>query len=226
MFRLFPAVFFIISACYQKSKDTPLPVALFNGKDLSGWKIYRNLPNNSWEVQDGLLHCRPFSDAEENHRSHLMTTRTFDNFELWFEWKISQQGNSGILFRVSEEEPEPHFTGPEYQLLDDEHYPGDVPDNRKTASCFDLFAPGNKTLYPAGEWNNGKIIARGSSISYWLNGKEVVHYEIGSPDWNERIAKSKWKDFPLFATFTRGHIVLQDHGNEIWFRNLYITELK
>ncbi len=226
MLRLLPVFFLILSACSQKNKDSHSTFALFNGKDLSGWKIYRNLPNNSWEVTDGMLHCRPFYDTQENHRSHLMTTRTFRNFELSFEWKISQQGNSGILFRVSEDEPEPHFTGPEYQLLDDENYPGDVPDNRKTASCFDLYAATGKILYPAGQWNSGKIIAQGNSISYWLNGKEVLHYEIGSANWQERITKSKWKDFPLFATFTRGHIVLQDHGNEIWFRNLYLTELK
>lgn len=226
MLRLLPLFFLLLSACWQKGKDSPSTLVLFNGKDLSGWKIYRNLPNNSWEVKDGMLHCKPFSDTDENYRSHLMTVRTFGNFELSFEWKIAPQGNSGILFRVSEEEPEPHFTGPEYQLLDDENYPGDVPDNRKTASCFDLYAARDKTLNPAEKWNNGKIIARGNSIYYWLNGKEVLRYEIGSTDWNAHISKSKWKDFPLFATFTRGHIVLQDHGNEIWFRNLYLTELK
>ncbi|MCS6972855.1 MAG: DUF1080 domain-containing protein [Cyclobacteriaceae bacterium] len=216
----------LLTACQKKGADRSEFPALFNGKDLTGWKIYRNLPNNSWEVTNGMLHCKPFSDTEENLRSHLMTTNTYSDFELSFEWKISEQGNSGILFRVSENEPEPHYTGPEYQLLDDEHYPGDVPDNRKTASCFDLYAAEGKVLNPAGQWNSGKIVAQGNSIRYWLNGKEVLHYEIGSPDWNERITKSKWKDFPLFATFTRGHIVLQDHGNEVWFRNLYLTELK
>ncbi len=198
---------------------------LFNGNNLKGWRFYGNLPNNSWEVKNGMLHCKPFSDKEENHRSHLMTANTYADFELTFEWMISHQGNSGILFRVSESETEPHATGPEYQLLDDENYPGDVPDNRKTASCFDLYAPANKQLHPPGSWNQGKIITRGNDISYWLNGTEVLRYQIGSADWQQRIRESKWKDFPLFATFTRGHIVLQDHGNEVWFRNLKLIEL-
>lgn len=215
---------YMVFACTNPKSGTSYK-ALFNGKNLEGWRIYRNLPNNSWEVKNGMLHCKPFSDTEVNLRSHLITQNTYSDFELTFEWMIAQQGNSGVLFRVSESETEPHATGPEYQLLDDDNYPGDVPDNRKTASCFDLYAPGNKKLNPAGSWNTGKIVARGNHIQYWLNGTEVLHYEIGSADWKQRIEQSKWKDFPLFATFTRGHIVLQDHGNEVWFRNISLTEL-
>jgi hypothetical protein len=220
---ILPAIILVLTC--RCNKPTSTTKTLFNGKNLQGWRTYHHQPHNSWEVKDGMLHCKPFSDNQQNLRAHLMTVQTFADFELSFEWMISEQGNSGVLFRVSETEAEPHATGPEYQLLDDEHYPGDVPDNRKTASCFDLYAPTHKQLHPPGSWNKGKIIARGNDIRYWLNGTEVLHYQIGSADWQQRIKQSKWKDFPLFATFTRGHIVLQDHGNEVWFRNLYITEL-
>src|SRR5690606_28510823 len=93
---------------------------LFDGETMNGWRAFRNLENNSWEVIDGTLHCKPFADDATNLRSDLLTEETYEDFELSFEWKISPQGNSGVIFRVSEEFDQPYASGPEYQIIDNE----------------------------------------------------------------------------------------------------------
>lgn len=200
--------------------------SLFDGKSLNGWRIFKDKPNTSWEVNDGTLHCKPFEDGVTNHRSDLMTKNQYENFELIFQWKISAQGNSGVMFRVSEEYDEPYATGPEYQLLDDEGYPGETKPTNVSASNFDMHAPDKKNANPVGEWNESKIVVNGNAVQHWLNGLKVVDYELYSDDWMERKNASKWKDFPGYATITRGHIVLQDHGNEVWFKDIMIRVIE
>jgi hypothetical protein len=148
-----------------------------------------------------------------------------DDFELAFDWKISAQGNSGVIFRATEDYDKPYFTGPEYQVLDDGGYPGEVKEQNFTAANYDMQAPINKSMNPVGEWNSSKIVANGNHIEHWLNGAKVLEYEIGSDEWNKQRAASKWKDVEGYAVPTRGHIDLQDHGNEAWFRNIKIKEL-
>lgn len=196
---------------------------LFDGQTLSGWRTYKGAENTRWEVLDGTLHCKPF--GEEDKRVDLMTIDQYENFELAFEWKISPQGNSGVMFRVTEEYDEPYFTGPEYQVLDDGGYPGEVKEQNFSGANYDMHAPVNKTLKPVGEWNSAKIVVNGNHIEHWLNEAKVVEYEIGSEDWTKRKNESKWKDVVGYAVPTKGHIDLQDHGNEAWFRNIMIREL-
>jgi hypothetical protein len=198
---------------------------LLSDNSLSGWRFFRNKPNNSWEISNGVLHCKPFRDDDLNERSDLITEAQYENFELMFQWKISHQGNSGIMFRVSEAFEEPFATGPEYQILDDEGYPGDVPAVRFSGGVFDMYAPENGRPNPVGEWNEGRIRVQGNQVEHWLNGGMVAAYTLKTEDWNARIANSKWKDFPHFASIPQGHIVLQDHGNEVWFRKMFIRIL-
>lgn len=198
---------------------------LFDGHSLNGWRIFKSKPNNSWEIMDRTLHCKPFSDTEVNHRADLITEDQFENFEFVFEFKIAAQSNSGVMFRVSEDYDVAYATGPEYQIIDDEGYPGQLAEENKTAGNYAMHTAENKTLKPVGEWNEGKIVANGNHIEHWLNGNKVVEYELYSEDWTARKDAGKWKDFPGYATIKKGHIALQDHGNEIWFRNISIKVL-
>lgn len=217
----------LLTACQpQKKEDTASnenPISLFDGQTLTGWRSFRNLPNNSWEVVDGTLHCKPFSDTAENFRSDLITEAQYRNFELTFEFKLASQSNSGVMFRVSEDYELSYATGPEYQLIDDVGYPGTLAEENKTAGNYAMHVPENKILKPVGEWNEGKIIVQENNVEHWLNGTRVVAYELNSPDWLARRDASKWKDFPAYGTIEKGHIALQDHGNEVWFRNITIV---
>ncbi len=216
----------LLFACQAEKKEASTndenQISLFNGQSLTGWRSFRNLPNNSWEVVDGTLHCKPFSDSVENFRSDLITEAQYRNFELTFEFKLASQSNSGVMFRVSEDYDQTYATGPEYQLIDDVGYPGTLAEENKTAGNYAMHVPENKVLKPVGEWNEGKIIVQENNVEHWLNGTRVVAYELNSPDWIARRDASKWKDFPAYGTIEKGHIALQDHGNEVWFRNIAI----
>ncbi len=199
---------------------------LFDGKTMSGWRVFKNLDNNSWEVSDGTLHCRAFDDNGENMRADLISKDQYENFELKFEWKISPQANTGVIFHVTEELSETYMTGPEYQILDDEGYPGEPVPSQLTGSNYHMYeAARDKKMNPAGEWNESKLVVNGPHVEHWLNGGKVTEYDINSEEWNKRIDESKWKDFPKFAAATKGHIALQDHKHEVWFRNLKIKTL-
>jgi hypothetical protein len=219
---------FLLSACTtpkqaeNKSGTSTEKQELFDGHSLKGWRIFKNKDNNSWEVVDGTLHCKPFSDSGTNFRSDLITEEQYENFEFSFDFKIAPQSNSGVMFRVSEDYDLAYATGPEYQIIDDDGYPGQLAEENKTAGNYAMHVPENKTLNPMGEWNEGKIVARGNHIEHWLNGNKVIEYELYTDDWKARRDASKWKDFPGYATVKKGHIALQDHGNEVWFKNITI----
>jgi hypothetical protein len=199
---------------------------LFDGKDLSkSWRFYQNKPNNSWEVVDGTLHCKPF-DGNEN-RADLITNDQYKNFELVFDWQVSKAGNSGVMFRVTEDEKEPYLSGPEYQVIDDIGWPGDpLKDSQLTGSNYDMHAaPKDKPMNPIGEWNTSKILVNENHVEHWLNGIKLFEYELQSEDWKKRKNNSKWKDVKSYGMAEKGHIALQDHGQEVWFRNVMIRPL-
>jgi hypothetical protein len=200
-------------------------VSLFDGRTTEGWHFFKNKENNSWEVSEGTIHCKPFVENATNHRSDLTSNKQYENFELTFDWKISAQGNSGVMFRVSEDFDEPYASGPEYQVIDDEGYPGDLKDGQLTGANYDMHPPSAKAAKPVGEWNQSKIIVQGNHVEHWLNNTKVVEYELGSEDWNKRRAASKWKDFPGYGLTKSGYIDLQDHGNEVWYKNIFIKPL-
>ncbi len=196
---------------------------LFDGNSLDGWRTYKNKEASSWEIVNGTLHCMPFDSASQ--RADLITVDQYENFELAFEWKIGPQGNSGVMYRVTEAYEEPYLSGPEYQLLDDVGYPGETKEVNTSGANYDMHAPQNKKLNPAGEWNTTKVVVNGNHVEHWLNEIKVVEYELRSPDWQQRKDASKWKDEKGYGMTSKGHIDLQDHGGEVWLRNIFIRIL-
>jgi hypothetical protein len=155
----------------------------------------------------------------------IVTRQMWADFEFEIEWKLWPGGNSGIFYRVRETEPRPNQTGPEMQILDDALHPdAQKGAERHAGACYQLYAP----THPAkavGEWNAVRIVARGRNIEHWQNGFPVVRYEIGSEEWQARVAQSKFSDFPGYAQHATGHILLQDHGHRVAFRRLRIRSL-
>ena len=197
---------------------------LFNGQNMDGWKTYKNRENDSWEVVDGTLHCKP--DTVAKKRADIMTIDEYGNFELAFEWKIAPTDNSGVIYRATEEFDQAYLSGPEYQLIDDTGYPDKLTPTQLSGANYDMnAAPEDKKINPAGEWNTGRIVANGNHVEHWLNGVKVVEYEINSPDWKKRKQASKWKDAKGYGASATGHIDLQDHGGQVWYRNIMIKTL-
>jgi hypothetical protein len=199
--------------------------SLFDGQSMNGWRPFKNKESNSWEVVGGTLHCKANSDSVELMRNDLVTNGSYQNFELTFDWKISQKGNSGVIYRATEEFEVPYASGPEYQVLDDDGYPGDVKDVEKSGGCFAMYAPSEKKANVPGEWNSGRLVVSGNHVEHWLNGSRVADYELGSDEWKQRVNTSKWKDYPGYGLAPSGLIDLQDHGHEVWYRNIYIKVL-
>lgn len=215
---------------------------LFDGASFDGWRgIGRDeIPAAHWTIEDGAIMKIPSgdvpvqADGQPSAGGDLMTTETFGDFELAFEWKISEGGNSGIKYNVSEElsmahPPSRAALGFEYQILDDDRHPdanAGVDGNRKAAGLYDLMgAPADKPLKAPGEWNEGRIVFRGNHGEHWLNGVKVIEYELGSPRMDSLLAASKYDVIDGFADRRNGHIVLQDHNDAAWFRNIKIREL-
>lgn len=200
---------------------------LFDEKSLAGWQIFKSRSNNTWEAVDGVLHCKAVQEdvpGVGDQRADLITSEQFENFELMFDWKISAQGNSGVIFRVSEEFDQTYHSGPEYQLMDDNGFPNEVP-LHFTGANYGLHTTTTKILRPLDEWNSTRLVVNKSHVEHWLNGQKVVEYELWSDDWKARVAASKWKDFKSYGMTMSGHIALQDHGSEAWFRNIFIRTL-
>ncbi len=190
---------------------------LFNGRNLDGWRLYKKTegPTQGWVVEDGILHLIQGSKAGD-----IITVEKFDNFDLSWEWRINPKGNNGLKYLVSEQRGAP---GPEYQMVDDSL---ETTAKQMTASFYQVFPPAlDKPLHPPGEWNQSRVVVRGKSVEHWLNGKKVLSYRLESPDLNKAIANSKFKNEPTFGKKAPGHIMLTDHGDEVWYRNVKIREL-
>jgi Domain of Unknown Function (DUF1080)/Glycosyl hydrolases family 2, sugar binding domain/Glycosyl hydrolases family 2, TIM barrel domain/Glycosyl hydrolases family 2 len=194
---------------------------LFDGKTTDGWRGYRQqtMPAG-WQVVDGAL-------TRVGKAGDIVTVGEFENFELTLDWKIAPGANSGIFYRVVEhdEDTEMWMAAPEYQLIDDAGYPGPLKPTQKTAANYDLQPPGRDATKPAGSWNTTRIIVNGSHVEHWLNGDQIVSYELWSDEWNRLVAQSKFKDHPRYARARKGRIGIQDHGDWAAFRNIRIREL-
>lgn len=214
-------------------------ILLFNGKDFEGWRGLgrESIPEGHWTVENGSLKKIPSGDVplQEDGQpvegGDILTEETFEDFELRFEWKICPGGNSGIKYNVSESmsmsfPPEFAALGFEYQILDDNGHPdAQNGDNRTAAALYDLLEPEKKNLKPAGEWNSGRIFFKGNHGEHWLNGRKVLEYDLGTPEMEKRLEASKYSIYEGFGLKRKGHIVIQDHTDAAWYRNIKIKIL-
>ena len=200
-------------------------VALLDGTTLDQWRGYkRQTVPASWKVENSTLAFTPSADRGE--RGDLMTREQFGDFELIYEWRISPAGNSGVMWRVTEEHEYPWYTGPEQQVLDDaRHADGKVPSHRAGA-LYDLVAPPDGITRPVGEFNEARILARGTRVQLYLNGQQTADVDFASQEGKRLLANSKFKSMPRFAQNARGHIVLQDHDDPVWYRGIRIREIR
>ncbi|HEU4902224.1 MAG TPA: DUF1080 domain-containing protein [Flavisolibacter sp.] len=199
--------------------------SLFDGKTLNGWRTYKNKPADSWTANDGMLYCKGKVTNKSASHADLITVDEFENFDLEMDWKIAPQGNSGILYMVTEEFPSSYLSGPEYQLIDDVHFPEKLADWQKTAANYAMDPAPTAEPKAAGEWNHTRIVVNKGHVEHWLNDKKVVDYQLWTDDWHKKKATGKWKDAPGYGLAKKGHIALQDHGSEAWFKNIRIREL-
>jgi hypothetical protein len=222
-----------VSASAQApTKETA--ISLFDGKSLKGWRSYKkaDAAGTRWIVQDGTLTLPPNDGKDTRGARDIVTTETFDLFELTWEWKVSPGGNSGVKYYVLEDLDS--AIGHEYQIIDDERHPdAKIGAHRQTAALYDvLAAPIPRPMKSAGEWNTSQIrvapsrvVPGGTRVYHYLNNVRVLEYELDSPELRAAIAKSKFKDVARFGKLHKGHILLQDHGDQVWYRNIKIQPL-
>ncbi|MEQ1932486.1 MAG: family 16 glycoside hydrolase [Fimbriimonadaceae bacterium] len=194
---------------------------LFNGKDFQGYKGFRSpaVPP-AWKIVDGEIAVIP-----ELGGGDLTTIEQYGDFELRLEWKASLGANSGIMYRASETQEYAYLTGPEMQVLDDERHGDGRSKLTSAGSLYALVARSWDMARPAGAWNEVRIVCKGNHIEHWLNGAKVVSIDIGSPEWKRAVTESKFQRRADYGTFAKGHIVLQDHGDRVWYRSIRIKPL-
>jgi Domain of Unknown Function (DUF1080) len=211
----------------NKTIEKNIWLNLFDGRTLNGWHGFNKTgPIANWAVEDSAMVC--LGAAADAHGGDIVTDVPFENFELQWDWKISPQGNSGVMYHVIEDAKysAPYQTGPEYQLIDDENFPEKIEDWQKTGADYAMYVPNNlKKVKPVGQWNTSKIIFNKGHVEHWLNGKQILTFEAWNTDWTNKKTTGKWKDFPDYGLAKTGTIALQDHGNKAYFKNIMIKVL-
>lgn len=196
---------------------------LFDGETTNGWRNYGKQSITGWKVIDGVLYN---SGKGSDHGGDIVSIKDYENFELYLEWKIGKESNSGIFFHVNEEvENAIYKTGPEYQLLDDKGWPGKIDPSQYSGANYAMNTPINTKVKPLDEFNAARIIVEGSHVEHWLNGAKVVEYELWTDEWEINKLNCKWKDYPKYGAYKTGKIGLQDHGGLTMFRNIKIRKL-
>lgn len=193
---------------------------LFDGKSMDNFRGYKQEDiGGGWKVEDGTLHFDGSGGGD------IITKKEYGSFELTFDWKISEGGNSGVMYRVKQGDKYPFFTGVEYQILDNDKHRDGKKRVTSAGSVYALYQPGDKMPKAVGEWNQSMIVVKGDKVEHWLNGDKVVDIEIGSEQWNEKIAASKFAKWEKFGKSKRGHIAFQDHGDKVWYRDIKIKAM-
>jgi hypothetical protein len=206
---------------------------LFDGKSFNGWRgFHSDKVPAGWTVEDGCIKKIPGRGELGQAGGDMITVDQYENFEFSIEWKLAKGSNSGIKYLISESLPPAGKSGVsfEYQVLDDDNHPdakAGIAGNRTAGSLYDLIpASNNKKLNPIGEFNETRIVVKGNHIEHWLNGVKVVEFERGGEVLKQHIAESKFKSTNGFGETAKGHILLQDHGDAVWYRNIKIRKIE
>lgn len=196
---------------------------LFDGKTTTGWRGYGRDKVVGWEVKNGELIAL---GQGGDHANDIITVDEYQNFELVLDWKLSPRANSGVFYNVVEKGfDRTYATAPEYQLIDDHGWPDTLEDWQTSGANYAMHPPSKVVSRPVGEWNTTKIVVDKGKVEHWLNGEQVVTYELWSPAWEKLKKEGKWKEFPGYGTGKKGHLGLQDHGNKVYFRSIKIRVL-
>jgi hypothetical protein len=201
---------------------------LFDGQTTSGWHSYgEKKAGKAWKVVDGALYFDA-KNKKEGQGGDITTNEEFGNFHFKLEWKISKNGNSGIMFFVNEDLKKygaSYNTGPEMQVLDNDGHPDGKFIKHRAGDLYDLIASSSEPVKPVGEWNQVEIISNNGKLDFKMNGVNIVSTTIWDEQWNNMVAGSKFNTMTGFATYKSGKISLQDHGDEVWYRNIEIKRL-
>ena len=225
-------------SCKQAPKKSNSEwINIFDGTSLNGWRAYNGdkMPPG-WMIIDSVLTFTTDQIMEEDYdykgsRDIIYGATEFDNFELYLEWKIPKGGNSGIFYHLKEGYDGPPEVAPEYQLLDDKNYEEvhnyKLKDWQKTGADYAMHTPdiSEKKLNSIGEWNSSRIVFTPKRVDHWLNGRKILSFIPWSDDWYKRRNSGKWRNAPDYAKYKTGFIGLQDHGSNLYFRNIKIKKL-
>jgi len=224
-------MFLYLVSCKPPSQDSASSdennnawTLLIDGPSLDLWKGWKkDKPGSAWHVDNGVLTF----DPEIKDRGDLLTRQQYENFEFHLDWKISDCGNSGLMYNVQEGEEYhvPYSTGPEMQILDNSCHPDAKIDKHRAGDLYDMKETAVVNVNRAGEWNTIIIKSKNGEVEFWQNGVKVVAFEMFTDEWSAMIENSKFKGWEGFGAFRKGHIALQDHGDKIWFRNIKIKTL-
>ena len=226
-----------LSCSNQNKNKSNEWISLFDGSSLDGWRAYNGdqMPPG-WKIIDSVLTFKTEQILEQDYdykgnRDIMYGEEEFENFELYLEWKIPKGGNSGIYYHIKEGYGGFADMAPEYQLLDDENYAEihdyELKDWQLTAADYAMHVPDTtqKVLYPPGQWNSSRIIFTSNNVEHWLNDKKVLSFIPWTEQWYEKRNSGKWDNFPDYGKYKKGYIGLQDHGSNLWFRNIKIKKL-
>jgi hypothetical protein len=201
-------------------------ISLFDGKTTKGWITYgKDNIGSCWKVENGVLHL---DASEKSGRGDIIHDLELENFHLKVDWKVSKNGNSGIIFWAQNDTAKYKrvwYTGPEMQVLDNDGHPDAKINKHRSGNLYDLVAGKEGVTKPVGEWNTAEIICNKGKMEFKLNGESILNTTYGDDQWNQLIANSKFKSMPGFGKIFKGHIALQDHGDDVWFRNIVVKKL-
>ena len=192
---------------------------LFDGSTLTGWHVYHGTgAPTGWRAANGMI-------SRVGGSGDLVTDEQFGNFDLALDWKIQPGGNSGIIYRISDEGEATYMTGPEFQVLDDARHADGKDPLTSAGAAYGLYPAPRGIVKPAGEWNAARIVVNGNHVGHWLNGTRTAQYDLGSSEWSKKVAASKFAAWPGYGKSSRGRIGLQDHGDSVSYRNIRIKVL-
>jgi hypothetical protein len=227
---LLSAMILIVIGCgtsAQTTKKTKGFVKLFDGKTITGWHTYNKTSiGSAWEVEHGAIHMSPTKKGTDGG-GDLVTDKEYSDFHLKYEWRVAPGSNSGLIFYVHEDPKfkQTYLTGPEMQVIDNDGHKDGKIEKHHAGDLYDMLKSSTEPVKPVGEWNKAEIIADHGKLTFILNGKKIVQTTMWDDNWKALIAGSKFKTWEGFGTYKSGKIALQDHGDEVWYKNISIKEL-